>query len=176
MVRVTAFSAAGRQVIYRNLPRGEWFGDLAAIDRRLRSADVVARSEALLASISAAYFKRLLSEEKSASVAQIAHLIDWVRDLSDRLFDLSTLGVQNRVDAALLRLAKASGVVGNVACIDPAPKHSEIASQVSTYREQVTRELSQLAKQGIINRSGRALVVHDVGHLERIVAEVRRIS
>jgi CRP/FNR family cyclic AMP-dependent transcriptional regulator len=176
VVRVTAFSASGRQLIYRDLHRGQWFGDLAAIDHRLRSADVDAKSEALLASMHAADFKRLLSDERSASEAQIAHLIAWVRDLSERLFDVSTLGVQNRVDAEILRLAKASGVVGNVARIDPAPKHSDIASQVSTYREQVTREISHLAKQAIVDRDGRALVVQDVGRLERMVAEVRRTS
>jgi CRP/FNR family cyclic AMP-dependent transcriptional regulator len=38
-----------------------------------------------------------------------------------RLFDVSTLGVQNRVDAELLRLAKEFGVVANGARIDPAP-------------------------------------------------------
>jgi CRP/FNR family cyclic AMP-dependent transcriptional regulator len=176
VVRVTAFSAAGRQVIYRDLCHGEWFGDLSAIDRRLRSADVVAWCDSLLASISAKDFRRLLAEEKSASDAQLAHLVGWVRDLSARLFDLSTLGVQNRVDAEILRLAQEAGVVDNVARIDPTPKHSDIASRVSTYREQVTREFSQLAKQGLIDRSGRVLVVNDVVRLERIVAEVRRFA
>jgi hypothetical protein len=49
-----------------------------------------------------------------------------------------------------------------------------LASQVSTYREQVTRELSALAKQGLLERSGRALVITDVARLEKIVADVRR--
>ena len=61
-----------------------------------------------------------------------------------------------------------------MARIDPAPKHTEIASQVSTYREQVTRELSALAKQGLVERAGRALVIPDIARLEKIVAEVRR--
>jgi CRP/FNR family cyclic AMP-dependent transcriptional regulator len=175
-VRVTAFSARGRQVTYRDLHRGEWFGDLAAIDRRLRSADVVARAETLLASICATEFIQLIAENPGVADAQVKHLVDWVRDLTDRLFDLSTLGVQNRVDAELLRLAKEAGVVGNVARIDPAPRHSDIASQVSTYREQATRELSQLAKLGLLERDGGALVVRDVSRLERMVAEVRRTA
>jgi len=175
-VRVTAFSARGRQVTYRDLHRGEWFGDLAAIDHRVRSADVVARAETLLASIRATEFIRLIAENPAVSDAQMKHLIDWVRDLTDRLFDLSTLGVQNRVDAELLRLAKEAGVVGNMARIDPAPRHSDIASRVSTYREQATRELSQLAKQGLLERDGGALVVRDVLRLERMVAEVRRAA
>jgi CRP-like cAMP-binding protein len=83
---------------------------IAAIDRRSRSADVVALSETLLASVSASDFLHLVTDQASAADAQLKHLADWVRDLTDRLFELSTLGVQNRVDAELLRLAKNAGV------------------------------------------------------------------
>jgi len=73
-----------------------------------------------------------------------------------------------------LRLAKEAGVQGNMARIQPAPKHSEIASKISTYREQVTRELSALAKQGLLQRADGALVIPDIARLQRIVEEVRR--
>jgi CRP-like cAMP-binding protein len=101
-------------------------------------------------------------------------LVTSVRELTERVFDLSTLGVQNRVHAELLRLAREAGVRGNAARLDPAPKHTELASQVSTYREQVTRELSALVKQGLLERSGHALVITDVARLEKIVTDVRR--
>ncbi len=61
-----------------------------------------------------------------------------------------------------------------MASIDPAPKHVDIASRISTNREQVTKELSAMARQGLIEKRARALVVPDVARLERIVAEVRR--
>jgi hypothetical protein len=64
-------------------------------------------------------------------------------------------------------------VSGNTARIDPAPKHADIASQVSTYREQVTRELSALAKAGVLGKEDGALIVRDVVRLERLVEEVR---
>ena len=53
------------------------------------------------------------------------------------------------------------------------PKHADIASQVSTYREQVTRELSALARAGILEKDGAALVVRDVARLEKMVEDVR---
>src|SRR6267378_4341332 len=89
------------------------------------------------------------------------------------VFDLSTLGVQNRIHAELLRLARQAGVIGNAARIDPAPKHADIASQVSTYREQVTRELSILMKTGLVGKDGRALLVRDFKRLSRMVEDVR---
>lgn len=173
-VRVTSFSAAGRQVTFRDIPAGDWFGDLAAIDGRSRSADIVAVADTLLASMNPAAFWRLLHEHPAVCERMLRRLVTLVRELTERIFDFSTLGVQNRVHAELLRLARQAGVERNTARIDPAPKHAEIASKVSTYREQVTRELSALAKQGLIQRSGRALVIPDVTRLEKIVATVRR--
>jgi len=173
-VRITAFSGAGRQVTYRDFEAGEWFGDLAAIDGRARSADVDAAEDTLLASMSPAVFRRLLHEHAIVCDRVLDRLVSLVRDLTERVFDFSTLGVQNRVHAELLRLAKQAGIQGNVARIYPAPKHSDIAGKVSTYREQVTRELSAMAKQGLVQRSEGALVIRDVARLERIVSEVRQ--
>ena len=173
-VRVTAFSAAGRQVTYGDIRAGEWFGDFAAIDGLTRSADIVAVDDTLVASMTPATFRRLLHEHPAVCDRMLRRLVTCVRELTERVFDFSTLGVQNRVHAELLRLAKQAGVTGNTARIDPAPKHSDIAGQISTYREQVTRELSSMVKQGLIERAGGALVIPDVARLERLVSEVRR--
>jgi CRP-like cAMP-binding protein len=171
--RVTIYSAAGRQVTFRDLGAGEFFGDIAAIDGEPRSADVVALESTLVASLSPAVFRRLLREHADVAERILRGLASLVRRLSERVIDLSTLGVQNRIHADLLRRARAAGVAGNTARIDPAPKHADLASEVSTYREQVTRELSALAKAGIVGREDGALVVRDVARLERLVAEVR---
>jgi CRP-like cAMP-binding protein len=175
-VRITAFSGAGRQVTYRDIATGDWFGDLAAIDGRTRSADVDALEDTLLAAMTPAMFRRLLHQHPAVCDRVLDRLAALVRDLTERVFDFSTLGVQNRVHAELLRLAKEAGVQGNSARIDPAPKHSDIAGKVSSYREQVTRELSVMAKQGLIERCNGALLIPDVARLERIVSEVRRTA
>ena len=176
VVRITAFSGGGRQVTYRDMEAGEWFGDLAAIDGKPRSADALARTETLVVVLTPEQFRQLVFENPPVCDRLLRHITAWVRDLTDRLFDLSTLGVRNRVHAEILRLARQASSTANSARIQPAPKHVEIASQVSTYREQVTRELSAMARAGLIKRDGAALVVPDVARLERIVAEVRRAA
>jgi CRP-like cAMP-binding protein len=55
-VRVTTYSAAGRQVTFRDIDAGEMFGEVAAIDDMPRSADVVALEDALTASMPPAVF------------------------------------------------------------------------------------------------------------------------
>lgn len=172
-VRVTAYSGAGRQVTFTDIDATEVFGDIAAIDGGPRSADVLALGSCLIACMPAAVFRQLLADEPAIAERALRRLAAVVRRLSGRVFDLSTLGVQNRIHAELLRIAREAGVTGNMARVDPAPKHAEIASQVSTYREQVTRELSTLVKMGLAGKDGRALVIRDFKRLERMVEEVK---
>ena len=172
-VRVTTYAMSGRQTTFRDVRAGDAFGELAAIDGNPRSADVVAIGDTLLASMTRGVFRNLLHNKPAIAERVLARMCDLVRQLSERLVDLSTLDVQNRLIAEVLKLARGGRVEGNVAIIDPAPKHADLASQVSTYREQVTRELSALAKLGILERTGRALVVRDLARLTRLAAAAR---
>jgi CRP/FNR family transcriptional regulator, cyclic AMP receptor protein len=170
-VRVTTYSSSGREISFRDLAEGTSYGELSALDGRPRSADVVALSTTLIASLPPAAFLALLREEWSVNEKILLRLADLVRRLTDRVLDLSTLSVQRRIYDELLRLARIGGIAGNRARIDPAPKHAEMASLVSTYREQITRELSALVKAGVLAKDGGALVVLDVERLQRLAAE-----
>ena len=138
-----------------------------------RSAGVLALESSLLASMSPAVFWRLLRGEPLVAERVLRRLASFVRRLPDRIIDLSTLGVQSRVHAELLRLAREAGVARNAARIEAAPRYADIASQVSTSREQVTREFSALVKAGVLERTGRALIVRNIARLERLVEELR---
>jgi CRP/FNR family transcriptional regulator, cyclic AMP receptor protein len=172
-VRVTSFSAGGRQVTFRDEEAGEMFGDLAAIDAQPRSADVLALDGLLVASLSPEHFRELIAQEPLVRERVLQRLAGLVRLLSERVIELSTLGVQNRIHAELLRQARLAAPEDTRVRIDPAPKHADIASQVSTYREQVTREFSALTRQGLLEKDGTALVLTDVPRLARMVEEVR---
>eukprot|EP01035_Chromulina_nebulosa_P060592 gene60592-82896_t len=62
-VRVTTYSANGRQVTFRDSEAGEHFGDIAAIDGGPRSADVVTLAPSVVASLDRAAFMALLRDE-----------------------------------------------------------------------------------------------------------------
>lgn len=170
-VRVTSYSSAGREISFRDLSEGTSYGEVAALDGLPRSADVVAVTPTLIASLPPASFRALLRDEWVVNERVLLRLSDLVRRLTDRVLDLSTLSVQRRIHDELLRLARAGGVEGNRARIDPAPKHAEMASLVSTYREQVTRELSALTKAGILAKDGGALVVLDFARLQALAVQ-----
>ena len=167
-VLVTTYSPGGRETSFRELAAGTAFGELAALDGRPRSADVVALTPGLVASMPPADFRALLRQEWTVNERVLVRLADLARGLVDRVLELSTLNVQQRVCMELLRLARGQAQAAQGVRIEPAPKHAELANRVSTYREQVTRELSALVKAGVLAREGAALVVRDMGRLQRI--------
>ena len=171
-VRVTLFSVSGKEVTFRDLNAGEMFGELAAIDGQPRSASVIALTDSLIASLSGEAFWQVLREQPEVAAVTLKRLVANVRALSERVFEFSTLTVNNRIQAELLRLAYAHLQDENYAVIAPAPTHAEIASRVSTHREAVTREISRLAQVGVIERRTGTLVVLDVARLRRMVADV----
>lgn len=172
-VRATMCSPSGREVTFRDLESGKMFGDLSAIDGRPRSANVVALADSLVVSIEAELFREVRRRHPEVAEAVIRELASVARYLSERVFEFSTLGVRNRIHAELLRLARDHMRDDNEALISPAPKHADIASRVSTHREAVTKDLSELQRAGLLERRENTLIIRDVARLERMVRDVR---
>lgn len=175
LVRVTMFSVTGKEVAFRDMGPGEFFGDLSAIDGMPRSSTVVTLQDSHILSMSSQAFWQVIETYPSVSRAELKRLSTLVRMLSDRVFEFSTLGVQNRIHAELLRLGHAQLQDDNTAKIAPAPRHADIASRISTHREAVTRELNHLENTGLIERSGGAIVILDMARLSKLVEEVKGI-
>ena len=170
-VGVTIFSETGKEISFRQLKAGELFGDLAAIDRHPRSASVVSLSNVELVRMSDTDFLKMLRDMPDVSLRVMQRLAFLVRALSVRVFEFSTFGVRHRIYAELLRLARASGQQTEVINIYPAPTHADIASQVATHREAVTREFGYLAGEGILEKRGRNLIIRNLHRLEQLVNE-----
>ncbi|AMO24079.1 Crp/Fnr family transcriptional regulator [Ramlibacter solisilvae] len=167
-VRVTTYSPNGRETSLEDLTQGMCFGELAALDGRKRSADVVALTPGLVASMPPAAFRDLLREEWIVNERVLLRLADLARGLVERVLEVSTLTVQQRLCMELLRLARAGSSAAGPARIEPIPRHTALAHRVSTYREQVTRELSSLTRAGVLSRDGAALVVCDIARLQHM--------
>jgi CRP-like cAMP-binding protein len=114
-------------------------------------------------------FRELLEAETGLANALLPRLTKTIRALTTRVYEFSTLAVNNRIHAELLRLASLGSKDGKAARIVPAPTHVEVASRVSTHREAVTRELNRLSRIGIIERRGGTLLVTDVERLAEMV-------
>jgi adenylate cyclase len=172
MVRIANPGGRGRTLILRDVPAGEVFGELSAIDGRRRFANALAVRESLLASMPADSFRAILANYPSVRERLLRRLSRSIREFAARLLEVGARRVGDRVQGELLRMAYAAGITANAARIEDAPSHREIADRVGTGRSEVTRELSRLARQGLIKRQGRrALLLPDVGALERLTGD-----
>jgi CRP-like cAMP-binding protein len=169
--RVSIYSVDGKSITFSDLGPGDFFGEVAAVDGGARSASIEARTDCVVASMSAVTFREMLQSDPIVTSAVLRHLVARIRALTTRVYEFSALAVSNRVQAEILRLAKLAPREGKHACIDAAPTHAEIASRVSSHREAVTRELNRLSRIGIVKRQGKALIVNDVERLATMVRE-----
>ena len=171
--RVSIYSVDGKVITFSDLGTGDSFGEVAAIDGGPRSASIESRTSCVVASMPAAVFREMLQSEPAMTLAVLRYLVTKVRALTTRVYEFSALAVINRVQAEILRLAKLAPRKGKSARVAIAPTHAEIASRISSHREAVTRALNQLARMGIIERQGRALIVKDIDRLATMVREVK---
>jgi CRP-like cAMP-binding protein len=168
-VLVTVYSHQGRQIAFRELRAGYQFGELAALDDGPRSASVLAIVESRLARIPGQHFRDLLQRFPCVKDALLQQLVALVRQLTERVYEFSSVPVRYRIRAELLRLALASGVDANRAVIEAPPTHEQFAAHIATHREAVSRELSRLRGRCLLERSGQAWVIPDVNALAQDV-------
>ena len=168
-LRVELVSLGGREVILADIGPGELFGEYSAVDEQPRSANVSAIGACVLACVPGHLFRAaaLASPETAEWLARL--LVQRIRLLTERNFELNALAVRSRLHCELLRLCIDAGIADNRAAIAPAPTHAQFAARIGTHREAVTRELLYLSKSGVLEQKGRALTVGDVARLTAIV-------
>ena len=167
-VRVVV-GTAGREAILRDIRDGEFFGELAAIDRRPRSAGILAVTDTLVARMPADVFLRAVREHPDVCDRLLQALVAQIRTLANRADEHSGLNVRQRLYAELLRLARVPVGGDRRPAVSPPPTHAELAARVSSHREAITRELNALGRDGLIERRRGAIVLLDVDRLRGMV-------
>lgn len=167
-VGVLGFTESGRVISYASLEPGEYFGELAAIDKQPRSATVIANVPSVIAVLPGREFRRLIKSNPEISYAVMEKLVRVIR-LSDlHIINLGDHGVRQRVCLELLRLGEpASGDPCDLH-IYPTPTQQELAVRIGSTRESVGRILSQLSHSGIVHRKSKTLHVLDRRKLEEM--------
>lgn len=172
-VQVTLVSPQGRETIIREIGPGQLFGELAAIDGEVRSANVTAIEATRLAVMSGRMFVDLIGSDSILALWIARHLTTQVRFLTARVYELSTMSVGSRLQCELMRMCIEHGIEDDQAIVDNAPTHADLAARIGTNRESVTRELGLLAEEAIVYQSGRRLHILSVDKLGTLV---RRLS
>jgi CRP-like cAMP-binding protein len=97
-----------------------------------------------------------------------------VRDLNARLTEHSIFDLKHRLYAELLRLSQPRAGAQRERIVSPPPYHHVLAARIGCRREQVTREFSALAQDGLIEKRRGALVLLKPDVLERRLSEAMK--
>lgn len=170
-VKISLFSRGGRETILREMGPGQLFGELAAIDRQPRSASVVALEDTSLIHLTGDEFLAFLETAPTGALWMARQLSMRVRDLTQKIFELTTMPVNTRLHCELVRLGMRSGVRDDKAVIDRFPTHSYLASNIGSHREAISRELAYLTKQAILKQTGRKMLILSVSRLKAMALQ-----
>jgi CRP/FNR family transcriptional regulator, cyclic AMP receptor protein len=170
-IRIFKSSSGGREQVLSIDGPGSSVAELPVFDGGNYPASAVAVDDATLLFVRKEDFQALCMAHPEVALKVLRVVGARLRRLVGIIEELSFTTVRHRLAALLLRLAKVEGkqVEGGVEFLLPA-NNQELASQIGTVRELVSRNLSRLQAEGLLRMEGRSVVLADVTALE---AEVR---
>jgi CRP-like cAMP-binding protein len=124
-----------------------------------------------MARMPSAKFFEVLRSNAEIAVRLIELLVFKIRKMSERVFEVSALGVRERVRRELLRLAIEGQAFRNGVVVQPAPTHYEIAARIGSHREAVTREFNRLEAENIIEVRRKQIRIIDLERLKHADGE-----
>ncbi|MEX3009613.1 Crp/Fnr family transcriptional regulator [Hoeflea sp. TYP-13] len=166
-VAAKGYSVDGKEVTYAEISAGQVFGEFSAIDQQPRSAAIEALEDSYLARMDSDQFRKLIIDYPLIGLKLAELLVRKNRNLTDRMFEYSTMAVHQRVCTELLRMVEENDS-GETSLIEPAPSHYQIATKLSTHREAVSKELARLSKLGVVNSGRRKIEVLDLERLRQL--------
>ena len=157
-VKVFASDHQGKEVILNILGPGEYFGELALLDDKPRSASVKTMVPTKVMVITKNNFKNCLATDPDMAYRLIKVLIGQVRALTSNVKSLALLDVYGRVARTLLDLAEN---VDDEMVIVQKLTHQDIADMVGASREMVSRILKDLVSGGYITIKNKRYTINE---------------
>lgn len=165
-VKVVLAGEDGREVILSILKEGDFFGEMALLDDRPRSANVVATADAILLILRREDFQACLEENPRIAFGLLRELSRRLRVADDTIGALVLLDVNGRIARLLLTLADEH----NGLSVPRTVTHNTIAQMIGSTRESVTRTLRDLQDRGLIRVTKERISVLDRPALERLAS------
>ena len=164
-VRIFKTSAGGREQVLTIEPAGNSIAELPVFDGGAYPASANAASDARILFISRNDFRALCLEHPEVALKVLRMVGLRLRRLVGIIEELSFTTVRHRLAALLLRFAREAGHRSGRAQFK-LPNNQELASQIGTVRELVSRNLSRFQAEGLIHMDGKNLTIPDIAKLE----------
>ncbi len=169
-VRIFKTSMNGReQVLAMNLP-GESVAELPVFDGGSYPASAIAVEDAEVAFISRRDFRAFCIEHPEVALKMLSVVGERLRRLIAIIEELSFTTIRQRLIATLVKLAQTEGRQTERGLEFQLPTtHQELANQLGTVRELISRNLMRLQAEGLLDVDARLIVVKDMKGLSALL-------
>ena len=168
-VKITRVNDEGKEVIIALLGAGDFFGEMAILDGKSRSANALAQENCVLVTINKEDFLDMLKNNFQMCMNLLEELAVRLRKSDQQIEALSLSDAEHRIGVSILNLAEDRGVIkkGEVT-IESLPYQQDIANMAGTSRETVSRVLKLFEDRMLVSKTGHTLKISDYKFFKRI--------
>jgi CRP-like cAMP-binding protein len=160
-VRISVPSADGREIVLAILHENEYFGEIAMLDGKERTADARAMTSCTLAILERRDVLALFERHPGAWARMVEVLCERLRATDRHVAEIALLKLPTRLAKALLRAAKAGRADQPIAL-----SQRELGALVGAARESVNRCLREWQRSGLVRVDGNIITILDRTTLE----------
>lgn len=166
-IRIFKLSPSGREQVLAIEGPGSSFAELPVFDGGNYPAAASASEDAEVLFVSRKDFQNFCREHPEVGLKVIAVVGSRLRRLVGIIEELSFTTVRQRLITLILRLAQASGSPSKEGVrVELTMSHQDLAAELGTVRELVSRNLSRLQAEGFLDVDGRKIMVKDLAGLK----------
>jgi len=167
-IRIFKTSVNGREQVLGIDGPGSSVAELPVFDGGNYPASVAAVDETTLLFVSKQDFQALVLAHPQVALKVLRVVGARLRRLVGIIEELSFTTVRHRLALFLVRLAQKDGKPTPEGISVTLPiSNQELAAQIGTVRELVSRNLSRLQSEGLVKMDGRSFIIPDLKALER---------
>lgn len=165
-VRIFKSSAGGREQVLAVEGPGSSVAELPVFDGGNYPASTAAVDHARLYFVSKQDFHSLCLVHPKVALKVLKVVGGRLRRLVGIIEELSFTTVRSRLISSLLRMAKSGKKTADGVEIQLPVSNQELAAQIGTVRELVSRNLSRLQAERLIRMEGKTVIIPDVPRLQ----------
>lgn len=171
-LKVMQVTADGQQIIVRVVNPGDLFGFATALGRTDYPGSPVAVVDGAVLAWSMEMLNEFMGYHPAFALNTMRMIGRRLDNAHNRILEISTQEVEQRVASAILRLLEEAGVEDKAGVrIDFPVSRQDIAELTGTTLHTVSRIISQWQSHGWVEGGRQALLVRDVEHLKLIAGE-----
>ena len=156
-LKVQVSDDEGREVILTILGPGEIFGEMGGLDASPRSASVVATQSSDLVTMSRADFHQCLATNADIALHLMRGMAQRLRQADRNIESLALLDVFGRVARLLIDLSEERN---GQRVVTRKLSKQDIAKMVGASREMVSRVMTDLRQQGLLDEIDNEIILH----------------